>query len=1664
MSKILSIYNEWAFCEVVLPVEANTEYSFLLDAELFHLQNNERIQLESVWGSWRFAQSEKSCQIHTIDPDTPAEEPLADRARYGIRTLNGEQLTVLTEERREPFQSYEKYPLSSGSVIHIGLEADNEVLYHYSCAAVDTSFVSRHHCTLRCTGSEILLEDTSSNGTYVNNIRVNKSQKLNYGDSIRIFGLNIVCLGNLIAMNHPPEMETKLAQIQPKDQEAFEQPGDPAGSSRKTLFFRAPRTVPKVNLEPVTIDPPPAPTEQRKMPLMMQIGPALTMTIPMILGSGLTVMASQVEGSGSSMMMYTGLITAVASAFIGVFWALMNIRYQRKTAQEAEKRRFEKYGRYLLQKQQHVEELYQAASKALREKYLPAERIVEYTAQSELLWNRNFNHSDVLTYRLGLGSRPLPIPIEVPKEKFTMIDDVMEEKPRLIRDRFKTMRDVPVCIDLKVKSLVGVVGQTSGWAPIIKDLVVQIAGNNSYTDVKIAFVYDADKVPSAKMWEFVKWLPHTWSEDKRIRFYATGKKEASEVFYELGQILRTRSEDKHCGTRPYYVLFVLNKELLEGELLSKYISDTSSELGFSTILAAERYEELPNRCEFLLENSSRFHGGYSTIDENAEEIPIEFDRLQDEQLMGFAKRLANIQVNESESGGEIPSAVSFFEMYGIAHPEQLQAQDRWRKANTAQTMKALVGLKSGGKECYLDIHEKYHGPHGLVAGTTGSGKSETLQTYMLSLAINYSPDDVGFFIIDYKGGGMANLFEGLPHIIGAVSNLSGNQVRRAMVSIKSENKRRQRAFSNYGVNNINSYTALYKSGDAKEPIPHMFIIIDEFAELKREEPDFMQELVSVAQVGRSLGVHLILATQKPAGTVDDNIWSNSKFRLCLRVQDRQDSMDMLHRPDAAYLTQAGRTYLQVGNDEIFELFQSGYSGAAYDKDQGSAKLILAQMLDSVGKVDLAGNHQKIKQQAQAQAKWVKLLYQAVHTVLQTADQSRLLEEGHLDEAALERLYEAISQQGADFKRSQYNDVRLQGFARLVCRMEPIDPENRAEKLLEAAAKEKVRLPEMKSKTQLEAVNEYLAQVAVQNGYDHTFTLWMPVLPSQILLRGIEGYQVRELEARCQQSGEREWSLAAIIGKGDDPENQDQMPISIDFGQNGHHAVCGMVATGKSTLVQTALYSLISKYSPEELNIYVLDFSAKMLTVFQNAAQVGGVMTDAEEDEEKIAKFFTMLAQILAQRKKLLAGTSYQDYVQHSGQSLPAILLVIDNYAAFRDKTAEQYEETVRRLAKEGLSYGVYLFITGGGFGSGEISSALADSIRTCICLEMADSYQYSDVMRVARVPVMPESNVKGRGLVEYGDRIIEFQTAMACDGSSALERNEQIGQDIQKLNALCGDKTARRVPVIPEKPLWDEFVKTAEYTAMIADPRLLPHGYDSGTAEVAALELPQLLTCAVSGTRRSGKTVYMKNLICACRQKDFDVCVIEIGGGEYESIAQQQGCRYVTDGQELFDYVEAELYGEVQNRSAAKKQGLEDNLDEEEFFRHMQSYRSKCTFIANAARFTEELYNPQSPANEASEVLELLTGEKGRHYNFYFFAEIGDAEISEVLGWTVMQNFQDNGVAIRFGGRYLSQNMFSYANVPYNLQESATKTGTGVMSSEEDTCVRKQVVVPNNRG
>ena len=201
---------------------------------------------------------------------------------------------------------------------------------------------------------------------------------------------------------------------------------------------------------------------------------------------------------------------------------------------------------------------------------------------------------------------------------------------------------------------------------------------------------------------------------------------------------------------------------------------------------------------------------------------------------------------------------------------------------------------------------------------------------------------------------MANLFKNLPHLLGTITNLDGAQSMRALASINAEIHRRERLFREFEVNHINQYQKKFKNGEATEPLPHLFLISDEFAELKVNQPDFIKELVSIARVGRSLGVHLILATQKPSGVVDDQIWSNSRFKLALKVADRTDSMEMLKTPDAAEITQTGRAYLQVGNNEVYELFQSAWSGADYqpDKDEMGIEDHTIYLINDLGQYEV----------------------------------------------------------------------------------------------------------------------------------------------------------------------------------------------------------------------------------------------------------------------------------------------------------------------------------------------------------------------------------------------------------------------------------------------------------------------------------------------------------------------------------------------------------------------------------------------------------------------------------------------------------------------------------------------------------------------------------------
>lgn len=1723
MSCMLSIYSINTYKKYLLPAIDNSDYSIVLSARVFQLSSDFEINMEIVDGLWFVRPSKK---FHFSDIHTGKSAfgtTLKDRDVLSLELPTGEHITIMVSVSENCFTVYEKFSLDGVERISIGSASENVLCYSYM------DIISARHAEIVKHQKGFLIRDTSINGVFVNGKRVAGEKKLVYGDLINLFGLKIMYLGDFIAFN----METaklnygygnlkkykNIPRIEEIQEHTKTDPEEP-----NPVFHRSPRYLPELERGKVEIDAPPTPKELNQKPLLFTVGPSLTMAIPMLLGSGLAIFSTKLSGSSGSAFMYTGLITAVSSALIGTVWALANMKNEKKMADQEEKRRNASYGKYLTDCANKIREKYEKNTVCLQKIYPEPAVCCGYGYNSAELWNRNRNHFDFLTQRIGVGSIPFQVEVEIPKEKFTMTDDALAAKPKLIKDTWFYLHNVPIGVNLMENRLIGIVGgdRKKGCSSIVYSLIAQIAANNCYTDVKLGLIGAGVPYQIERSLEFIRWLPHVWSEEKRMRYVSDSKESAGDVLFEIAKILRRRSEESSQSSMaktayfPHYILFIEDISMLEGELITKYLLEGEN-LGVTAVLLAERDEELPNACEYIIENTPNFQGMYHVTDASEDRIPIRFDDVSADHLEKFSRKLSGIQVSETETGGEIPNTLTFFEMYGIGTLEELKVEERWRKNRTYDNIRGMVGQKAGGVPCYLDVHEKYHGPHGLVAGTTGSGKSETLQTYMLSLAVNYSPEDIGFFIIDYKGGGMANLFSGLPHIIGQISNLSGNQIHRAMVSIKSENLKRQKIFREYGVNNINHYVRLYKNKEASVPVPHMFIIIDEFAELKREEPDFMKELISVAQVGRSLGVHLILATQKPAGTVDDNIWSNSKFRLCLRVQDRQDSNDMLHRPDAAYITQAGRCYLQVGNNEIFELFQSGWSGAVYDADSRSSQTDIAKMLSVTGKAAIVGSHTRLKQKEKRKVQWIVSLL----SVLEAAGiDKKQIKEAAQDSITAQtlskRFFKEAEQRAMDYPESDYNARRIQEFFEVyaevllhaedslyeknslygknslyeknslctkdsLCEKDSsctkdslyakdfiekseIEHDKLAEQILSAAAKQNKKLPEGKEKTQLDAIVEYLASESVRMGCVHNLKLWLPVLPTELYLEELNGYEKYAFDGKEWRQTEKQWTLEAFVGLLDDPVNQAQMLLIVDLARNGNHAILGTVVSGKSTFLLTFLYSLIMRYSPAMLNIYALDYSSKMLSALEGVAHVGGILY--ENDNDRVGKLFTMISGMIEERKFLLRGGNYSQYVQSQGRmeekgvGIPAVVLAIDNYSSFRAKTNNQYDELIMTLAKEGVGYGIFLVVTAGGFSPGEIPGRLGENFRTVICLEMNDKYAYSDALRTLHLEVLPEENVKGRGLTKHGESFLEFQTALpikAADDFSRIEKIQEIGR---KINQSWNGKKARKIPEIPEKPVWKEFEELDEVAAMQREGKKLPIGYHQADASVYGIDLNKTYCYLISGKSRTGKTNLMRVMLMAAFGMEADVILIDYSG-EFRTLAEEKLCQYITTDQELYHSM-LELRPEFIKRNQFRKDCIAKGDTDEEMEEKLREFREIFIMIGDLGEFVHHIVKPEDPSLALEVFLCNILEHGARHRVNWFACFNQDANQSDGVRLTGLRPYElfiRERQGIHFGGNVAAQRIFGFESVKYNERSTVQKAGIGMLALEGNEAV-EYVVVP----
>lgn len=686
-------------------------------------------------------------------------------------------------------------------------------------------------------------------------------------------------------------------------------------------YKRSPRIIKRVPEKTIAIENPPEKKEISKTSLAQIILTPLIMLC-------ITVALSIIMKRGIYVIM------SIASTIISVIGSVSKFIHDKQDAKRQNQKREEIYDRYLLDIRKQIYQAKKAEEDAYRYNY-PAIGQIEsmINCYSSRIYERSCNDEDFLTFSAGYRREPVSFRITFTQHALALEKDPLEKEVEEIRESLGTVEKRPVVIDLK-KSHVGLVGEKDVIHEQLKLIVSQIVFSQSYHDVQIINIFDK-KYEEEFRW--MRWYPHVRVQALNVYGNIDSERMRDQVLGSLHQIikerkLRVEESKKEARFLPHFLFVIDEPKLIMDHSIMEYLNKEGDNLGFSIIYTSHMRANLPENIGtvIMLENS----GEGTLLLENKEVRNLSFhlNRAGQTDFETMARNLS-VLVHEKGITSQIPENITFFEMYHVEKPEELAIARRWEKGESHKSLAVPLGVRAADDYLYLNLHEKAHGPHGLVAGTTGSGKSEIIQSYILSLAVNFHPYEVGFLLIDYKGGGMAGLFKNLPHLLGTITNLDGSESMRAMASIKSELARRQRIFSENNVNHINSYNKLFKLGEVSEPIPHLFLISDEFAELKKEQPDFMKELVSAARIGRSLGIHLILATQKPSGVVDDQIWTNSRFKLALKVQNEADSKEIIKTPDAASITQPGRAYLQVGNNEIYELFQSAWSGASYAPDE-----------------------------------------------------------------------------------------------------------------------------------------------------------------------------------------------------------------------------------------------------------------------------------------------------------------------------------------------------------------------------------------------------------------------------------------------------------------------------------------------------------------------------------------------------------------------------------------------------------------------------------------------------------------------------------------------------------------------------------------------------------
>lgn len=646
---------------------------------------------------------------------------------------------------------------------------------------------------------------------------------------------------------------------------------------------------------------------------------------------------------GQAIFMVIGALVLVVALVGGlgmVFSQRGNAARQRLTQRE-------RYLDYLERTRAGIRERSQGARTRLARLNPAPAALLDLVRDPERLWERRRTDADFLRLRLGTGDVEwfdLTLPAEQsPVQPF---DPLMIGEAESVISHYSTVHGMPVTVDLDNAGDVSVIGDRESVLHVARTMIAQIAALHAPDDVQLAAVFTADH---AAEWAGFDLLPHAVDDAVYdgvvpVRRVASSTTALARVMSDgLAERAQRAAMAKRSGDRTPAARLVVFVDDTGRTASALPLPDNSLGLRDLQITVVHLLtDRLDEPSEVSVRITADVTAGELTIENAADTRDADAatprratpDPLSPALFVSLARALAPLRltVNRRDEPESV-AAIDITELLGISDLAAVGPQ-QWTPRSTRDFLRVPIGVDDSGAPVLLDLKESAQygmGPHGITIGATGSGKSEMLRTLILGLALTHSPDDLSMVLVDYKGGAAFAPFNGLPHVAGIIDNLADDPqlTQRARESIAGEVVRRQQVLRDAGSSSsITHYRELRRERPELPPLPHLFIVIDEFGELLTAEPDFVDLLLTIGRIGRSIGVHLLLSSQRIEAGKLRGLETYLSYRIGLRTFSESESSIVLDTPDAYHLPAIpGFGYLKV-DTSIYRRFRSGYVSGA----------------------------------------------------------------------------------------------------------------------------------------------------------------------------------------------------------------------------------------------------------------------------------------------------------------------------------------------------------------------------------------------------------------------------------------------------------------------------------------------------------------------------------------------------------------------------------------------------------------------------------------------------------------------------------------------------------------------------------------------------------------